>query len=274
MKNLSKLFVLLPGLILCACNEKNENEPQSDPNAITCILQQAETKSSLDGMNVNWNAGDQIKIYNAQTDSGKVYTLVSGAGTRKGVFTTDDPILGDGPFTAIYPASIAVGAYPNIQVKVPGTQEYVENSFGPGANISVALVEGKKMKELSFQNVCGILKLTVKGDKTIKSIDLKSSISEAIYGDCFVNRNGDLNISDALGNNTITLDCGENGVPLTAQGVDFYICLPRLTLSSGFTIFIYDTDDDYMKLTGQKGSEYSIGSSTIHPMPAVDYIPD
>ena len=90
---------------------------------ITATLEQpVGTKTSLSSeRQVLWSVGDQIRIYNSDTPAGVIYTLADGEGTTAGKFQ-GDPLTGQGPYYAIYPASAGgKSATINVNVVVPAT---------------------------------------------------------------------------------------------------------------------------------------------------------
>ncbi len=151
------------------------------------------TRTSLSAagndFDVLWSAGDKIMIGDYE------FTLASGEGTTAAVFTGDIPV--DGEYTAYYPSTYRGAAWPD--------QQYMaDNGISGAPMVATATVTGGKIAVMAFENVGGILRCTVKGDKTIKSINVKG------YGI------------------DMTLDCGD-GVALTAEGTAFNFALPAGT---------------------------------------------
>ncbi len=272
-KEMKKLIYILSAVLLvAACTEKMA--PEGAVTTICASLEQVVTKSALDGMAVVWSEGDQIKVYNATTPEGKIYTLTSGAGTSFGTFSTDDPVTGAGPYEAVYPADAVTGASGGRTVILPSTQNYVAGSFGSGANI--ALAQGSDPANLPFRNAGGILRLTVRGEATIQSIEVLPRVSEALCGGFRLATNPlSLQAPDVAFDlyDPVTLDCGTSGVALTSKGVDFHIFLPAPTLSDGFKAVIHDTDGGSMTVLGKGGGYCHIYRSMIRPMPTITYTP-
>lgn len=277
--NMKRIIYILAALLLASCTP--QLEPAATRGTITATLADADTKSVLSGLSVFWSEGDQIKVYSTTSPDGKVYTLIKGAGTKTGVFASDDPVSADANYFAVYPADAAAGTYApgasatGLTVTVPATQQYAEASFGPGAN--VALAYGDDLGNMQFSNVGGLLRLTLKGDKTVKRIVIASlNHSEALIGPnaTFGLTHSPLGIQPddgAINRYSVTLDCGA-GVPLTAGGVDFYVFLPASTLTAGFEVRICDTEGGDMTVTsGVDGN--SIQVNTLRAMPAITYDP-
>ena len=127
------------------------------------------TVLSQDGdvYNVLWAEGDAINI------NGRVLTLMTeaqpagyGPGETKGQFTGTAPApAGSSPlYKAIYPASLrdAYGYY-----KLPAEQAYVAGGIG-----EFPMYAESDDQSLSFKNLCGIIQLNLKGDKSVSTISL------------------------------------------------------------------------------------------------------
>lgn len=266
------LYILSAILLLAACTEKMA--PEGAVTTICASLEQVGTKSALDGQDVVWSGGDKIKVYNASTPEGKIYTLTSGAGTTLGTFSSDDPVTGAGPYEAVYPADAVTGEWPSFVVSIPEQQNYAAGSFASGTNISLA--KGNDPASLLFHNACGILRLTIRGDKTIDHIVVSPLLYEPITGGFQLSMTQNPLIllpPDGLNHPPVTLACGPGGVALTEDGVDFHFVLPANTLDSGFQAVIYDTDGGSMTLKGVSGL-CRINRAQIRPMFPVTYAPD
>lgn len=273
------LAVLMLGFLSTACfdqltpvaiNQVEDNK--GDLHSFTATIESDATKTTLNGLSIVWSTGDKIKVYNADNPSGKIYVLSSSAGSSTGTFTAEsEAISGSGPYYAIYPAEIANGSLPSITADVPGTQTYVEGSFGAGANIAAAA--DNNLDNLQFHNLGGILKLTIKGSKTIKAINLYTRGTDVFQGR--------VSVSDPLNpilvypafngtNGTVSLDCG-SGVSLTDAGKDFYFVLPTGTMLDGFQAEIIDSEGMAMIKNAPADTKNMITRSQIRPMPAFTY---
>lgn len=276
------LAVLLLGLLSTACvDQVVPVDPTHEENAaenlctITATLESNATKTALNGLNVQWVAGDQIKLFNLSNLNGEVYTLSAGAGTSVGTFT-GNALSGGGPFYAIYPATADVTlSMSSLVVTVPAVQEYQANSFGNGADMMWA--KAQTIDELSFQHLGGVLKLTLKGSERIRKINLYTRGSDFLNGILTVNGllSGTTTYTYAaapgVNSGMMTLDCGTEGVLLTSEGKDFFFVLPPETMASGFQMEVIDTDGKAMIKNAKASEANKIARATIRPMPAVSY---
>ena len=181
------------------------------------------TKTSLsgndtDGYQVLWSADDEI-IFVSQSDPAKkaFFTLKDGVGKTSGTFVLKDGQTAPegGPYTVYYPATYDGTNW-------PASQTYAEgNIAGSPMKAQVTVADGKTPASVEFMNEGGILRLTVKGTATVKSIEVRAT---------------ELSTS-------ITLSCGP-GVALTSEGTVFHIAMPsgsESTTYTGVKIILTDT---------------------------------
>ena len=243
---------------------------------ISAKLEQPDTKTAFgDSYTVCWSATDQIRIFNASTPEGEVFTLVSGSGSTSAVFSGNE-LSGDGPFYAVYPASAGVSLTDgSVSVTVPSTQTYAAGSFGNGCNISVSKAD--ELEDFSFKNVGGVICFSLRGQTNVKSINLYTKGDELLNGSASVSFSGEVpSLSWATGQSgeafqKVSLDCGSTGVELNGTtDTPFYMVLPAGALSAGFTIEVIDTDDNAM-VKNAAGNSAQIVRSSIRPMPGFTY---
>lgn len=102
-------------------------------------------------------------------------------------------------------------AYRVVGVNVPSIQTYVEGSFSDEAFLMAAITNGTSDCNLNFKNLCGALKLQLKGTAKIKKIQLSGNDNEPLSGDAIVTIYPDGRVpSLAMSENaatSVTLDC-------------------------------------------------------------------
>src|SRR5574344_639404 len=245
------------------------------------------TKTILDagGAKVNWQVGDVIKIFS--TVSGNLETtgslFTTAATGTKGPFTGTLVENGQAPFYAYYPAeninSIDAGTG-NMTVTLPAVQKYKENSFGKDANPAVAYAASGT--DLVFKNLCGMVKLNLYSETTLKvrSISLMNS-TEKLSGAGTVTVDKGTGIpaltmkTDLTASNYVKLDCGETGVTLSTDSNSptvFYIVVPPSTGTIyGYQVSVQFTDGTtvtgYMSKSAPINTANKIEQSKYRKMP-------
>lgn len=240
------------------------------------------SRTQLDGTENNgvvWSADDQLSVFLGNATNLK-FILESGAGTGNATFKgTGDLYINAGTETnkgtqanvAYYPyasdvsLSYDVTTGYQITANFPAVQSYQENSFGQFVAPMVAVTKDNYDNAFKFKNVASIFKVQIKKgneDKTISRATI-SSEEHAMAGKYTITASNEGEPSFKFGSEavqTITLDCGENGVVLTEEGVLFVFVIPYQTYASGkLTFTFYTTDDEYMSFSSEK--EYEVGRS-------------
>jgi hypothetical protein len=186
------LSLLFAALCFAAClEEKLLPEIQSDNNDLYTSMESIDaTKTSMDEYNnVLWSENDQIVAFMKTTLGIKYQVKEQYIGTTTGGFSKvqnassgDDLESGqeidhnvvlypysDQVWCMKYDNSTPANAY-KLNVILPETQIYAENSFANGAFPMVAVSTDN---QLTFKNICGGVKLQFKGVGNIKSIKLE-----------------------------------------------------------------------------------------------------
>lgn len=217
--------VLTYGLASCA----REIDPVAD-NAEGQMTIEADVEDGLskttlypdenEGYRVLWSKGDQILIVNDRTSEITVYTLSEGAGSTSGRFT--GAALENGEYTAYYAFDpenpIAFGEQSNL------SSEQISNA----PMRALFTVAGGTVPTLKFVNACGLLRLRLHGNSSIKKIKI---ITDEGLVSHFANfkEDGSMGVQDPPMNPAlryINLDCGENGRTLVGDTTSFFIAMP------------------------------------------------
>ena len=246
----------------------------------------AQTKTAMDGNSVVWNAGDQIAIFQGLSTADKYQVKEDGVGKTSATFGI--VANGDGSGAAELPTNLAIypyesdlvcasvtaenGAVTSYQISgvtIQSTQTYTANSFADDSFIMTALTNGLNDHNLKFKNVCGALKLQLKGTAKVKSIELKGNDNEPLSGDATVTiYPGEATPTIAMSadaSNTVTLDCGD-GVQLNeTTATDFLITIPPTAFEKGFAASITDVNGGTAELKTSKSN--TVQRSYIHTMP-------
>lgn len=301
MKRISIIF--LTAAILFGCSKLEEiNHPVQDetateietsaalPEVIYASVndEQNDTRTYVDGKKVFWQTGDAISYFSGKIHNVKYnyngdrpatsveFNKVDQTGTTKNLIV--EPI-------GIYPYHEDNGVgYQNdayiFSVVYPSSQNYVENSFGRGANLMIATSDNDDANNLYFRNACGYLILKLYGEgvsiKTITLSALNSSVK--IAGPALIVTDEDdipvVTMTDSA-TNTVQMDCsnGGEGVALSAvqaNPTEFWFALPPVAIEGGIAISVIDiNDNEFIKSTTKT---INIERNCIQPMAALEFI--
>ena len=234
-----------------------------------------ETKTSINSSNsVVWSQGDYIATFLNSTKAVRYQVTDESVGTPNGDFV-EAPLSGGGLSSGnelginalVYPfesdlifsnhevSGDDVLSYEIQRVTIPSVQTYQANSFPDESFIMVAVTKNEKDYNFNFRNASGALKLQLKGNSSVKSIDIKGNSDELLAGDATVivstTAAPEIIMSESA-SKTVTLDCGE-GVQLNEQEATlFMMTLPPTPFSNGFTITITDTAGNTKELSTTK----------------------
>lgn len=243
MKKISKLLILCMAtcsMAFVSCNKEDEFGDLGNKFIGTI---DRENKTHLDGLDVKWNEGDQIAIFsNIATGSGIYQVDQIGNGGSSASFSyvsgTEHTPSEGGEYWAVYPTSMATSNRGTINI--PSVQTYSANTAN---SMDFPMYAHGIGNEISFNNICGILKLHLtrpNGGGTITRIVVSNS-DKRINGTFSIttsNENGstkygitaDAENSTNASQRTITINFGEGGHQLAEEN-DFYIYLPAGTYS-------------------------------------------
>ena len=215
------LFIVLSlvsfvGLLsLTSCNKENTLGDGTQFRAMMEECTPQNGKTTLNGTALEWVDGDQIAIYG--TAGCGIYTATRQTPATTAVFDNESGETGNAPFRAFYPTTLTTDG---VNVTLPAVQTYVEGSI-----IEFPMYAESSDNELSFKNLCGVLKLNL----TKTGVDISSitvTAATEINGTFSVAYNsGDPELTNPTnGTNTTTLTCATPQSIATAH--DFYIYLP------------------------------------------------
>ena len=243
-------FIVIVFFVSCSTEDNTTLKNESAAKVMTFTATQegneASTRAILSGTNIHWESKDEISLL--YSSENKQFTLTDGAGSTSGKFSGK---AGQSTsYTAVYPyqpnASLSGNDVTN--VTLPAIQYARDNSFDKKA----ALMMAKSTKTtLEFKNAVGYVK--VKPRFACSKIVLKAAgASEYLAGMCTLSYgDGMPSITFTPGQSTsITL----SGT-ITANTV-YYIAVPAVTLTAGWSISFTDNTGDVYTRTGSKEIEF------------------
>ena len=228
---------------------------------------------------VCWHADDRVAVFygdntlrqyrfdgNTGDDSGKISPV--------GDFKMGKELTASAIY-ALYPYSDNVSLdNGKFAVTMPSEQSYAEDTFARGANVMVAVTKDMSSTDLSFRNVTGAVKLQLWGDFVVERITLKGNNGEVLAGDAMITASYSNKPAITLaddGSKSVTLLC--DGVKLnnaSSSPKSFWIALPPVTFTKGFTIEVEDAKGRVVTKKTEK--EIVIRSSSVQPMAAFEVV--
>ena len=254
-KHILSTLAICAALFGCQKNEVYETQ-SSDIDLHATIEDNASTKTVLDeNNNIRWSEGDQIVAFMKSSLGLKYQVAEESVGKTSARFVkkvngNSDDLYGGTDWNhnvVYYPYSEAVeaaksGVNYTLDVVLPAEQTYAPESFGNG---SMAMVAVSEDNNITFKNVCGGMKLQLKGAQKVVAIKLEGKNSEKLSGAATVTAYTDGETKPAItmasgASTSVTLNCG-TGVQLNeATPTEFIITLPPVLFSKGFTVVVND----------------------------------
>ena len=292
MKKLLTIFISVALLVLTACQREEWQIEHAEVIGPEFKAQaeafNADVKTALaDGHSVVWSTGDDIAIFQGTTSADKYQVDEDCAGTSEGVFSIE--AKGETATAESFNANIAIYPYQDGQtvtatavaeykisgVTVPYIQTYASDTFANGSFLMAAITDDLDDRTLNFRNLCGAVKLQLKGTAKIQSIELQGNDGEPLSGEGIVTLHPDGSIpSLSMGKNaarSVTLDCGA-GVQLNeTTATDFLIAIPPTAFEKGFTVVVTTVDGGIANLETAKSN--TVQRSYVHVMPEITVEP-
>lgn len=280
--NMKKLLLALAAVAVMssACQKAEVEAPVNEGRVLDATIENiAVTRTVMDeDNNIRWSDGDQIVGFMKSTFGAKFQVTGSSVGKTSASF---EEVSSDGlnagteldHIIAYYPYSSSVkiaksGSNYALDVVLPAEQTYVQESFGNGAMPMVAVSE---TNNITFRNVCGGMKLQLKGTQKVASVKVEGKNGEILSGAAVVIAYTDgtkpsITMSDET-STSVTLNCG-SGVQLNENdAVEFIIVLPPVAFSKGFVVTVADAAGNVQTIETDKVNE--VKRSALLVMPAV-----
>lgn len=245
MKRLT-VFTLIAVSMLPACTNEALQEKAANQNYSFTARTDAgiKTRTCLGEVLSNetypllWEKGDRIIIapsgkpatsyYETQEQGCDVAEFRFISGLEGNAMPPDNTAL-----TALYPADAYKFTDGKHTINIPENQTYRKNNISSG---TMPMIAGATSRELSFRNVCGILRLRLNTlEQDIRLSSIKVAADKGLAGPIATFEGTDVtwNNPDGETGRGITLSC--DGVALSPEPEDFYIVLPPGNYS-GFKI--------------------------------------
>lgn len=257
---MKRLFIIsiIAAIAALSCSKTESPLTEHDDlvRASASIL--SDTKTSLSGSRVLWTNGDKIQVFSNSDSEGGTFKLSSGEGTTSGEFYGKH--VEGTTFYAAYPTSATFNGS-TFTFNLPASVNYTEGSFAQNNNPMLSVGQAS-LTGFSMKNLCGVLKLSLKGNFEMEELEL--TFSGDVSGSGTVSA-GSTTISMAGGSaatKKITMNCSGLWLSTSTYKV-FYFVVPPGTYSS-LTITGKTDDDKQAQLV--HGSSFTITRSCYTEM--------
>ena len=284
MKKIYTVVSILACLTFHACDYSKEHTDDVVNEVLpefTATTGESDTKTSLKGLDVIWSNDDRVAIFNG-TVRAKEYKVKDGySGSTTTILTpvNQDFTAGtegsdmDGnvafyPYSAVRSCKKTDDGY-TLTVNFSDNIESSPSSFGMGVMPMGAVTASKMDYNLSFKNLCGLLKFQLKGNGVkVYSITLEGNSNEKLIGMAeirlFNNKTPEIRY-EGTGTNRIKETCDE-GIQLN-NSKDVYIPIAPIEFTHGITVRIVTDEGEIVKATNKS---IKIKRSKITTMQAID----
>ena len=286
MRLLYIIFILL-GLISCHRQEEFNDVRNSGSYLYTQIEEVPSTKTGMnEANNVLWSERDELTVFNKSTLPQKYRIQDEFVGKNYGYFSpVETESAGDeigsgmplGHIIAYYPYADGIechnseGAYRLSGVMLPSEQTYAKDSFGQGTFPMVAVSQDNN---ITFRNVCGGIKLLLKGTQAVASIRIEGNDNEKLAGAATVTAYTDgSDPAIELSRNAstyATLTCSEAVQLNESTATGFIIALPPTEFSQGFTVTVTDSENNSYTIETYRSNEIIRSSLLVMPTVHID----
>lgn len=273
MKHIT-LFLGIFLLLLVGCQQDELVPSGSQDNSLKSVRATTsaivKSRTSLSGNSVVWNTGDAIGIFSNTSDSVARYDLTEISGDEA-QFESDKPVRGN-TFYAFYPyVADAVVSGTSVSFRLPEEQPFDFDSFASGI---CPMVAQSTTNSFRFLQICGLVRLNLKGNMQVSSISLSGNNGEGVAGwgsvdiasdapEFRVSGGGQESASEIVLRGTRTLS--------PSQTTSFYFVVPPQVFSNGMTFKITGyVNGQQRTLTKATERSITVGRSVITSFSAVD----
>lgn len=283
MKNHSFHFpacagLILPLLLACQVSEKNASETKTFEvfHAEMEGADDPDGKAYMDAdYHVFWNADDRISIF-AKSTQNREFRFEGSDGDNSGDFSSlTDPAsateLSHYYAASPYRAGNAISAGGVISMTLPAAQSYHAGTFDPDAQLMVAVSD---TRSFSFRNVGSVLGFQLYGaGVSVSSLRLEGNAGEVLAGTALITP-GDVPAMEFAAEGRATAITLTAASPVALDDVTptvFFMVLPPVTFSSGFTLTV--TDDSGNTFVKVHEGSLTLARNNVYRMASLETVP-
>ena len=264
------LLFALTAMVFTGCSSDDDFTPDTpEGETFTASIEEA-SRTMLNGRKVTWLEGDVVNFRTAQAKVVAPYSVAPIGDGSTGLLSpagTNKPKTN--PYEAYYPKGVWAKNQQGVYTSaLDYRQDYESENDISGVNPMYAK---SSTTLLTFKNICGMLKLKLKGTAKVSRIQVTDG-DYSLSGSFSLNNDMAVISSDAI-RAGVYLNCGE-GIQLTPEGKDFCISIPAGRTYNKLVIKVYDTDEGYYTMrisnaTVDRNNVYTIEKTPkFKPVPA------
>ncbi|MBE6216033.1 MAG: hypothetical protein E7123_07390 [Bacteroidales bacterium] len=250
----SLFFATIVALAFVSCNKYEEVQIEIGNNTITASMEAdtPDTKTAFDRTTgaLNWIAGDDIAVLNAEGDFTK-YTLTAGAGTAKATFTANAKTAANSTY-ALHPYSSHTYSGSELTFSLPESYTYEISADKYGTAPMIAMTEDVDASSFYFEHLGGAFCFTINNIPS-NTTYFKFEADEQITGDFKVVENEEklqISIPEDSKASSVTINFpAEEAV----TSKTFFIPLPVGTVD-GFKISLGTSESETWSYTSTKSN--------------------
>ena len=235
------LFIACLAMSMVACEKKGPVYTNKDDDKSVVLDLKGTIASGIDGLGASWASDAQISAFvGYSTDAHQLNVQFSAAsvdGAKASFATKIKKVEEQNSYVALYPYS-KNAKYDVVQDTVgfnlPATQTYVADGV---AVTALPMIAKSSTQELSFQQLCGVFRISLTGEAKVNSIEVEAL---KIAGPCTINAGTGAILMKSGATDKITVSFPET-VTLSATPTVFNVVVPPGTYSAVYyTIYAED----------------------------------
>jgi len=247
--------------IAAGCAKEIENNTIPAEGSYKLVAEIAEsTKATIDDAtgSMTWSVGDKISVLSDDMVNSE-FTLIGSEPTKVGTFTGD---FTGTPVYAVYPYNennLALGT--DVEINLPSSYEYDGVTTHAPMVATVTATSELNAGTAVFEHVAGLIKVTYENvPSTAKKF--KFTATKNITGSFSVVDNKISAVDGTLDKNVVTYEFSS-----TSSTMSFYI--PAPCGEYGFSIGLYDKDDNKIAKSGKKVTSTTIACGEYYCAPFI-----
>lgn len=237
LKKMKRITATIISILLLGCVKTSVTDLSGVPPFLNVNIDETDVRMQLQEGKTVWNEHDIVSVF-YKNDANELWQFQGKTGDRSGKIARISAVSPSSSYdkvAVLYPyhseCSLNVSAQ-TLSLMVPSDQTYTKDSYGIGSSLMLSVGDSDTY---SLRNLCGWIKVQFVGAGQISEIRFRGNDSEPLCGPATVSLNDYALTIASDGGKEITLNCSSCQA-LGGEPLAFYIALPPMTFSKGFTV--------------------------------------